>query len=67
MSLGSTAAAPLVQRVSDFAAATTCDGQLAQLDAVIDVWARTTGRVDTFWLRPVTASPAPRAWMSADQ
>ena len=51
MSLGSTAAATLDQKVSDFASATTHDGQLAQLDAVIDAWARTTGRADIFWLR----------------
>jgi Ca2+-binding RTX toxin-like protein len=47
MSLGTTKAATLTQLVSNFAATTTRDGQRAQLDGLIDAWARTTGRVDT--------------------
>jgi len=56
MSLGTPEAAQLAQLVSTFAATETRDGQRAQLDALIDAWARTTGRLDTSTRRTVVGT-----------
>ena len=55
MSLGTAQAGLFAQSVAGFAAATTRDAQQAQLDALIDGWAQTTGRVDTGnFVRPIS-------------
>jgi hypothetical protein len=54
MSLGPASAQIFTQAMSSFAAGTTRDAQMSQLDALIDAWAKTTGRVDTTrTIRPV--------------
>jgi Ca2+-binding RTX toxin-like protein len=47
MSLGTASAQQLVQAMTSYAAASTRTAQQSQLDAVIEAWARTTGRVQT--------------------
>lgn len=46
MSLGSAQGEAFVQAVAGMAAGSTHEAQRAQLDAVIEAWARTTGRFD---------------------
>ena len=59
MSLGTAPAAGLPTRVQQFAQASTRDGQLALIDALLTDWAASSGQLNTTWQSAYAGTPAP--------
>ncbi|WOB05896.1 calcium-binding protein [Piscinibacter gummiphilus] len=56
MSLSTTAAASFASKVAQYSAASSRDEQLAEVDALVELWAKTSGRFDDRWHRAVQAT-----------